>query len=314
MPWLFSRSASPIPDRSRISGERDRAGRQHDLAFHLRPDEPPVLAVEDRDRPSVLHIDAFDERCGLHLQVRSLQRRPQEPSRRAPAPAALLVHLEIGRAGIVAGVEVVDLGDTSLFRRVAHSVQEVPAQARIFHPPLAAPAVHVVGRPLVVLVFHEHRQHVVPAPAGQSHLAPAVVVARLATHVDHGVDGRGAAQHLAARIGELAPVEPRLGLRAEQPVRARVADGEEIADRDVEPDPVVAPAAFDKQHAVPGIGGKAIRQHAARRAGAGNDVVELAFERLIGLRHLTCNSPCRAKAPAPARPPAAAISPTRASK
>ena len=125
----------------------------------------------------------------------------------------------------------------------------------------------------------EERQHVVPAPAGEPELAPVVVVGGLAAHVDHGVDGGGAADHLAARIVEAAAVEPRLRLGLEHPVGARIADGEEIADRDVEPDPVVPAAGLEQQHARSGIGGEPVRQHAAGRAGADDDVVVFAFDR-----------------------------------
>src|SRR5262249_35790666 len=109
-------------------------------------------------------------------------------------------------------------------------------------------------------------------------LAPVVVIGGLAAHVDHGVDGRGAADHLAARIVEAAAVEPLLRLGLEHPVRARVADGEEVAHRDVEPDQIVLAAGFEQQHARSRIGGEPVRQHAAGRPRADDDVVVFAFE------------------------------------
>ena len=108
-----------------------------------------------------------------------------------------------------------------------------------------------------------------------------VVVGRLTAHIDHGIDRGRAADHLAARIVQRAAVEAFLRLGAEHPVGARIADREQIADRDVEPDPVVAPAGFEQQHAFARIGGEAVRQQAAGRAGADDDVVELAFERAL---------------------------------
>ena len=42
----------------------------------------------------------------------------------------------------------------------------------------------------MILVLLEIGQHVVPAPAGQSKLAPMIIVGRLAPHVDHGIDRR----------------------------------------------------------------------------------------------------------------------------
>src|SRR6266478_5427203 len=47
----------------------------------------------------------------------------------------------------------------------------------------------IAGAEEMILVLLEIRQHVVPAPAGQSKLAPMIIVGRLAPHVDHGVYG-----------------------------------------------------------------------------------------------------------------------------
>ncbi len=47
-----------------------------------------------------------------------------------------------------------------------------------------------------------------------------IVVGGLAAHIDHGVDGRGAADRLAARIVQRAPVQAGLGFGPEAPVGA----------------------------------------------------------------------------------------------
>ena len=128
----------------------------------------------------------------------------------------------------------------------------------------------------------EERQHVVPAPAGKPKLTPVIVVGGLPAHIDHGVDGGGAADHLAAGIVEAAAVEPFLRLGLEHPVRARIADREEIADRDVEPDPVVHAAGLEQQHAHSGVGGETVRQHATSRSRSDDDIVVFAFDRRCG--------------------------------
>ena len=109
-----------------------------------------------------------------------------------------------------------------------------------FQPPPAA--VHRARAGVVVLRLEEVGQHVVPAPAEVAELAPVVVVRRLAPHVDHAVDRRAPAQHLAARVDEAAPVEAGLRRRLHHPVGAGVADAVEIAHRDVHPVVVVAAA------------------------------------------------------------------------
>ena len=192
-------------------------------------------------------------RVRLDRQVAPVQHGAQEALGRVPADAGLLVDVEVAAALVVAAVEVVDLGDAGLGRRLAEGVEDLPADARQLDAPLAAAGVQVlegVGleRPLV-LVLLEVGQHVVPGPAGIAHLPPQVVVARLAAHVDHAVDRRAAAEHAPARIVEAAAVEARLRGGLEAPVGARVAHQVEVADGDVDPVVVVLATGLQQQHA-----------------------------------------------------------------
>ena len=206
-------------------------------------------------------------------QVRAVEDGFQEPPRRAPARAALLRHVEIGAARIVAAVEVAHARHADLGCGLREGVQHRPAHGRRLHPQLPALAVQRAGGIDVVFLGEEVRQHVVPAPAIEAELAPAVIVGGLAAHVDHGVDGRRSAQHLASGIVDDAAVQARIGLRLEHPVRARIADGEEIADGDLQPDPVVIAARLQEQDADLRVRRQAVGQHASRRACARNDVV-----------------------------------------
>jgi hypothetical protein len=105
-----------------------------------------------------------------------------------------------------------------------------------------------------------------------------IVVGGLSAHRDHGVDGGGAADHLAAGIGQRAAVETGFGLGPEHPVRPGVADRKEVTDRDMKPDPVVVAAGLQDQHAVVGIGRQPVGHDAARRARADDDIVEITLE------------------------------------
>src|SRR5262249_44264797 len=138
----------------------------------------------------------------------------------------------------------------------------------------AARAVEVVGAVLIILGPLEHGQHVVPGPATQPLRGPVVIVATLPAHIDHGVDRRAAAEHLAARIADATAVQSAIRFRLEAPVRARIADGVEIAYRHVDPEVIVLAAGFDQQHADARIGRQTIREHTARGAAADDDVVE----------------------------------------
>ena len=185
--------------------------------------------------------------------------------------------MEVAAALVVAAVEVVDLGNAGLGRRLAEGVEDLPADARVLDAPFPAAGVQAlegVGlhRPLV-LVPLEVGQHVVPGPAGVAHLPPQVVVARLPAHVDHAVDGGAAAEHAAARVVEAAAVEARLLGRLEAPVGARVAHQVEVADGDVDPVVVVLAAGLEQRHAGARIGRQPVGEQAAGRARADNDVV-----------------------------------------
>src|SRR5262249_29169942 len=155
---------------------------------------------------------------------------------------ALLVDMKIAGALVVAGIEVVGRLDARLLRSRTNLLEQRPTHARCFDSPFAADGVGFAGAKKMVLMLPEDRQHVVPTPSREADLAPMVIVGGWAAHVDHGVDGGGPADPLAARISEAAPIEPRLGLGLEHPVRTRIADGKEVAARNMEPDPVVLSA------------------------------------------------------------------------
>ena len=245
---------------------------------HLAPRRQPLAGQQldpgcaragavrfDRDAP---HL-----RVGPHGQVRPLPDRAQERLDAAPAPAAALVHLEVGVAEVVAPVELGDLRNPALLGGVPPGVEDLPAHAPLFDPHLAAGPVAFVGAVLVVLRALEHRQHVVPAPAAVAERRPVVVVALLPAHVDHRVDRGAAAEDPPAGVADAAAVQPGVGLGPVAPVGARVADGVEVADRDVDPEVVVPPARLEQQHADAGVGGQPVGEHAPGRAGPDDDVV-----------------------------------------
>src|SRR5690606_38097933 len=198
-----------------------------------------------------------------------LQRRPQEPLGRGPSQTLALIDVEIARALVVAAVEVVDARDAGLLRGLGPSVENLPAHPRLLDAPLTASgmdAVESIGlhRPLV-LVLEKERKPVVPRPTRIAELAPVVVVAGLAAHVDHAVDGGAAAQDLPARILQLAPVQPRLARRLEAPVDPRIPEAVEIPDGDVDPHIVVLAARLEKKNTNVRIRRQPVGQHATGR-------------------------------------------------
>ena len=247
-----------------------------------------VLPPAHAGRAFAVEYEALDEAAGFEPQIGAMQRRLEKGARRRHAPAALLVDVKGAAAFVVAAIEVGNGFDAGLFGGGAEGIEQIPAHPRRGYRPFAADGVRFALAQEVIFVPLEKRQHVVPAPAGKPELAPMVVIGGLAAHIDHGVDRGRAADHLAARIVQAAPVQPRLRLGLEHPVGARIADREQVADRNVKPDPIVAAARFEHEHALVGIGGKPVGEQAAGRAGADNDVIVFARDRLghIALRKL----------------------------
>lgn len=152
-----------------------------------------------------------------------------------PIHQAWKSHTSVPAAEVVPTVEVFHLGDAVLRRRVLEAVQNLPAQALLLDPPLAALPVHLPvgrGRVVMVLAADEVGQHLPPRPpalALQRRRPHFIVVCRLPPHVDHAVDARGAAEHLAPGVVERAPAQARDGLRLEAPVHLGVGDAPEVA-------------------------------------------------------------------------------------
>src|SRR5262249_19465293 len=96
-----------------------------------------------------------------------MQDRLEKPRRR-PAPAMLLRDVIVGRAFVVAGVELVDRLDAGLRGGIAKRFQERPAHALTLDAALASRAMRGAVAEKMVLVALEERQHVVVAPAGES--------------------------------------------------------------------------------------------------------------------------------------------------
>src|SRR5690606_284614 len=158
----------------------DRAGAENNFAAGARLDLLWPLPEHDADRAAVLDEQAVDQHVGFEPQIWTVQHRLEEAARRRPAPATFLVDVEVADALVVAGVEVGNLADAHWCGGIGHRVQHLPRQPRWLDAPAAAGAVNVARPEEMVLEPLEHRQHVVPAPAGEAELTPVVVIGGLA--------------------------------------------------------------------------------------------------------------------------------------
>jgi hypothetical protein len=227
-----------------------------------------LLAIEE---------DALGGCMGDDAQIGPIADGFQEGAGGTEAHAVLLVDLEIAGALIVAGIEILACRNTEFGGGFSHRIEDRPAQTLALDAQRPATAMACIVVEIVILRAAKQRQHVVPAPAGIAHLAPAVVVARLSAHVDHAIDGGTAAENLAARVEQRAAVEARLFCRAIAPVGARIADAVEIADRDMHPMVIVAAARLQQQHPVFRIHAQPVGEHAAGRTGTDHDVIPFSL-------------------------------------
>ncbi len=193
--------------------------------------------------------------------------------------------MEISCAFILARIEVFNRGNARFCGGVAHRIQNVPTYTRRFDPPGSAGAMVRAIPEKVILYLAKHGEDVVPAPAGQACIAPSIIVSGLPPHRDHRVDSRRAAQDFPAGIVQRAPVKPGLRCCLKHPVRTRIADGEQIADRNVEPDPIVPATRFKNENAGFRIARQPLGNNTPCRPGAGNDIIIFAVQRVQRVSH-----------------------------
>ena len=245
---------------------------------HLTPGDQGLRAMlagaGDTDGAVIFQHNPRHLRIGEKRQIGPTQHRLEKAARRRPATTIFLVDLKIRNAFIIPHVEIVDFGNAALRRCIHERIQDFPAHTRRIDAPFPASAMKNARTQIMIFVTLEQRQNIRPAPAPQADLRPGIIIRRLPAHVNHGVDGRRATDDLASGISQRAAIEARNRLGAIQPVSARIANGKQIANGDVEPDPVIAPPALDQRDPDARIGRQAIGKHAPGRAGTYDDIVK----------------------------------------
>ena len=271
------------------------AAAQHRLAprAHL-PELAAVVVGDARGAPAV---EQHARRHGLrdHLQVGPRQVGREKRLGGAATLAVALRHL-VEEGAFLRGAVVVGVGGEAVHARgLQEHLVDGAVVARVGHVQRAALAVEGVGELLVVLAALEQRQHLVVRPAGVAQRGPVVVVPAVAAHVEHGVDGAGAAQHLAARLVAAPPVQARLRHRLEGVVAPPGGHDGDHPGRGVDQHAAVGAARFQQADAGAGVIGQAGGQRTARRARAGDDVVEF----FKGVHGVFFRGVCSAGSPAP---------------
>ncbi|MND38723.1 hypothetical protein D3C80_294320 [compost metagenome] len=109
-------------------------------------------------------------------------------------------------------------------------------------------------------VFHslEIGQHIGIGPAARATLRPVIVIAGMATHIDHAVDRRRAANHFATRRDQAASTNMRLGLGRKSPIISFHIHGEGESGRHLDQRSDVRSAKFDHDNRMSAVFGEAI--------------------------------------------------------
>ena len=197
----------------------ERAGGQDHLA--PRADRLLLLALHvfDADGALALEQNLRRLRRRLDLEIAAVaDMRMHIGARRAPALAVVLRHLVGAESFVIFGVEILADAELRLLRCLPENVMHGIAGAQLVDAQRAALAVILAVEFGVVLGTLEIGQHVRIRPAGVAERGPVVVVPAMAADIDHGVDGRRAAEPLAARLIADAAVEPLLRHGLERPV------------------------------------------------------------------------------------------------
>ena len=227
---------------------------------------------------------------GVNGQVGPVGDGVQERVGHRPAPAATLVDMEVRTARVVSAVELVDRGDADLGGSGLPGVEDLPAHPWPLDGDLTPGAVPLVGSAEIVFQLLVERQclagrvRAAPTPPFVTGgLGPQLVIACLTAHVDHRVDRRAATEHPASRVDDAAAGQPRVGLGGEAPIGAGVGDRIQVANRHLDPEPVVFAPGLDQEHPVIGVGAEPVGEQAAGTARSDDDEIELGDGAHVGI-------------------------------
>ncbi len=222
------------------------------------------------------------------MDIGPLPRRMQERGRGADSQPVLDGALDVGHAfldravviGVARNPEAQRAGHERLAQRIApvHGGDNEVA---------VAPAKRVVALADAPLQPLEIGQHVRIAPAAVAELRPGVEILALAAIIDMAVDRGRAAERLAARRVDAAAAGPGTRLLLVGPVHALHMEGLDEAGRQMDVRMPVPRPGFEHADAGAGIFAQPVGEHATRRAGADNHIIESIHEMLSGGLFLT---------------------------
>ena len=164
------------------------SGSQNDLAVGMVPFAH--AGPHDLHAGRALAVDEHTQhvRVREHFQVGPVERRGEIGVIGADPPATTIVDLIVAEAVLIAVIVVGVEGVAGGHRRIDEGPRDNGALLEHFHRQRPALSAGLPFRPLEILKALEIRQHVLMAPADAALLCPAVIIMRLAAHINHAVD------------------------------------------------------------------------------------------------------------------------------
>ncbi len=252
----------------------ERAGAQDHLASRAYCFLSSTFEIIHAACPSAFTHDARRHRTRDHAQIWARQIGRQIRLGRAAAFAVLMRDLIQEGTLLFKAVVVGIQGDAVQCGGIEKHPTQGAVVARVGHVQGAALAVKGVVELLVIFRTPEIRQYLVVGPAGVAERGPMIVVPAVAAHVEHGVDGAGTAQRLAARLIAAPPLQA--GLR--HGLVGIIVDARRHhrhhAGRGMDQHAGIAPAGFEQCHRHARVFRHARSQRTAGRAGAHDHVID----------------------------------------
>ena len=252
-----------------------RAAAQDHLARGRRKVPVAIARPFHARRAALFDADLGGPGMQFELDVVAAKRRPHEGVRRRPAPAVANGQLVAAEPLGMFAVEIIRPRHAKFAgRRLPRCARCVQVRGHVLDveraggasPPLRIDAAF---RPLEV------RPHVVPGPAHMPHRPPVVEIGGHPAAINQRVDGTRASEHAASRPIHGAALEARYGCRLVSPVDRGIGEGAAVTDRRLDPEAGVRSTRLENQDPLPAARRQSLREHAAGRARADDDEVEL---------------------------------------
>src|SRR4029077_19842628 len=216
--------------------------------------------------------------------IGSLHCRAQIADSSRAAPALACRRLMVADAFLAGAIEIVIAREAELDRALDKRLADRVAVRDVGHAERAVDAMECIGAASLVLGALEIWQHIFERPAGIAELAPMVEILGLPADIDHAVDRRGGAEHLAARPEHPASAGARIGLGLVAPIDRRVGKGLAETERDVNPAVAILAACLEQEHASCRVLAEPRRHRASGRTRADYD--EIGLDLILLCRHV----------------------------